>query len=245
MFRANDITDWKSPILYQEVDIIYWLTMLLRIPDFITGYTAVVFDSLLFITAFLSSVFPRQNFTPILFYFTYFIYFILYNLTAGHHYINVGILFTSLPFIFKTTNLFSHFWNFVRFVFMFLMTSAGIWKIVRGNLSYPYQLTMIILPRKLNVLTSSTHSFYQKTIEWVVRNAAVSQIIWTLLILLELSFVIGYFTLKKDGILLIAYLLFFIGGIYLTGIYVIENLLFLITLVPIAKIIIRIAPIRQ
>jgi len=62
------------------------------------------------------------------------------------------------------------------------------------------------------------------------------QLFWVLLILVELMFVPGFFTLRYDKYLLIAYLLFFIGGWLLFDIYIYENLLFLLTLSPLVKL---------
>ena len=226
----------ENPILYQEVDIVYWLFMIAGIPDFISGNVALSFDILLLTTSLISFTFPRQNISTVIFCVCYFIYFILFNMTAGHHFNNVGILILSFPFIFKTLE-FGFCWKFARFTFMFIMFSAGVWKIVRGNFSHPHQLAMIILNNKVSSLAMGEKTIQNNVIRWLIQHPFWPQLVWDILIILELSFVWGFFTLKKDGFLMVNYLLFFAGGLLLTGIFNIENFLFLLTLLPVLRFI--------
>ncbi|MHA4847657.1 hypothetical protein ACX0G7_26055, partial [Flavitalea antarctica] len=56
--------------------------------------------------------------------------------------------------------------------------------------------------------------------------------IWIVLILIEAVFILGFISLRWDKLLMISYLLFFVGGWLIFQIYNVENLIFLLTLTP-------------
>jgi hypothetical protein len=58
-----------------------------------------------------------------------------------------------------------------------------------------------------------------------------------MLIIIEGMFLAGFITFRWDKQLLMAYLLFFVGGWLIFNIYNFENLLFLLTLKPVVKFI--------
>lgn len=221
-----------NPLVYQEIDPTYWLFMLAEIPRYMNGPVAVIFDIMLLASCLLSSIFSKQRFTTIVFFCCYFIYFVLFNMMAGHHYANIAIVIISFVFIFKD-KLFGFSFQFSRFAFLFIMCSAAIWKIARGNLFYPHQLEMIMLSHNFDRLAAGDMSLKYQLVKWVIQHPWVSHSIWISMIAMELSFVLGFFTLKKDTLLLILYLLFALGGYLLTGIFAVENLLFLFTLYPV------------
>lgn len=220
-----------NPIVYQEIDVTYWMFMIAGIPDIMNGPVAIIFDILLLCSCLASCIFPTQRITAIVFFCFYFIYFILFNMTAGHHYANVAIIIISFAFIFKD-KLFGFSLQFSRFAFLFVMCSAAIWKIARGNFFYPHQLEMIMLSHNLDTIVTVDKTIRYQIVKWFIQNPFWSHTAWITMIIMELSFIIGFFTMRMDKLLLIIYILFAIAGFLLTGIFALENILFLFILHP-------------
>ena len=227
-----------NPIRYQEIDPTYWLFMIAGIPGRITGAVAIVFDIVLLGSCLASAVFPKQRLTAVIFFCCYFLYFVLFNMTAGHHYANIAIVVIGFAFLFKDKFL-GFAVQFSRFAFLFIMCSAALWKITRGNLVYPHQLEMIMLSHNAGILTAGHYSLKEQIIKWFIQHPAWSHAVWVLLIAMEFSFIAGFFTMKLDKLLFIIYFLFVIGGWLLAGIFAIENLLFPFLLYPAVQFIAR------
>lgn len=220
-----------NPIEYQEIDPTYWVFMITGIPGFMKGGIAVIFDIVLLTSCLLSCILPRQRVSAIIFFCCYFLYFVLFNMTAGHHYANIAILVISFAFVFSD-KLFGFSLQFSRFAFLFIMCSAACWKIARGNLFYPHQLDRIMLSHNLGYLMAGYKTTKYQLLKWFIQHPRMTHCIWVTMIIMEFSFIIGFFTMKKDKLLLIIYILFVIGGYFLTGIFALENLLFLFILYP-------------
>ncbi|ANE50969.1 hypothetical protein [Flavisolibacter tropicus] len=223
-----------NPLVDQEIDPTYWLAMILRLPAIFRGTLAIVLDSILFLSCLASLFIPNQTYSTRIFFIAHFLFFILYNLYSGHHYINIGILIMSFPFVFKTNERFTAGFTFCRFLFCFMLFSAALWKIWRGNLTHFDQGSTLLLLQFKSLLFQES-SFQYKTILFFAQNRMMGQLLWLGMIGIELLFFWGFITYKKDNWLLIGHLLFFAGGWFFFDLYFYENLLFLITLYPVLK----------
>jgi len=221
-----------NPLLNQGVDPVYLLFMYLRIPQFVSGWPAVYFDGLLVLSCMASFALPRYRIFPIVFFILHFVYFIVYNMLSGHHYIGIGLLIMSFPFMFSGLR-FAYMFTLCRFIFCFMMFSAACWKIARGNLWHVDQTNMMLIGTYIDELTNNESTFSVRIAKWLLQHNIVSHLVWCTLITLEAVFALGFFTLKWDRLLLGAYLLFFAGRWIIFNIYNYDNLLFLLTLVPV------------
>lgn len=225
----------NNPLKDNEVDVVYWFFNFIHLPQLILKF-GVLFDSILAVSCILSFIWNNQTITCRVFFIAHFIYFVLYNMLAGHHYTNVGLLFMSFPFIFSSATRFSFCFALCRFAFCFILLSAACWKIARGNLAYPDQLYQLVLDAAISSWHSK-HSLHAEIIIFLVQHKYWCHIIWVALITLEFSFILGFFSFKYDFILLINYLLFFIGGWLVLSLFNLENLFFLLTLFPVLELI--------
>lgn len=223
-----------NPLVDQEIDPAYWLAMILNLPDFFTGYAALTLDCILFLSCIGSLLIPNQTLTTWTFFISHFLYFLLYNLLSGHHYISIGLLFLSFPFVFRTNERFTASFTFCRFLFCYMLFSAAVWKIIRGNIAHMDQGSTLLLLQFKSLLFQES-SFQYNTILFFVQHKLLSQLLWVAMIGVELLFFWGFLTWKKDRWLLIGYLLFFAGGWFFFDLYFLENLLFLLTLYPVLK----------
>lgn len=224
-----------NPLLYQEVDPTYWLFMSLKLPQLITVRFPLLFDGLLLLACVCSILWPRQNRSAIAFFALHFIYFVLYNMLAGHHYINTGLLFMSFPFVFSSGRSVAFAFAFVRLIFCFMMATAALWKIGRGTLFHTEQVAALLLPGHIAYSVSGSGSLRAIATAWLLQHPPMAHLAWVVLIFLEAVFAVGFFTLRYDRLLLLSYLLFVAGGWALFDIYNYENLLFLLALAPVVK----------
>ncbi|HYH14185.1 MAG TPA: hypothetical protein VD794_03130, partial [Flavisolibacter sp.] len=124
--------------------------------------------------------------------------------------------------------------TFCRFLFCFMMFSAALWKIWRGNVFHFDQGSTLLLLQFKSLLFQEP-SFQYNTILFFAQHRVLGQLLWLGMIAIELLFFWGFLTWKKDHWLLIGYLLFFIGGWFFFDLYFFENLLFTLTLYPVLK----------
>ena len=136
------------------------------------------------------------------------------------------------PLLFITISLRSFYFMLqgLRYFFLFLFASAGLWKLVQQGAFNVQQMSGVLLYQHKEFLTSSpnywlTHFFY-----WIINHPMVGYIMYLLGTLLELMFITGFFTRKFDRILLYAFILFLILDFFLMRIYYWELSPFIITL---------------
>ena len=228
-----------NPLLNQDVDPVYITLMALKIPQLLSGQLAPWFDGLLFIACVAAIIWPGRLVFSRAFCLLYFIHFTTYNMIAGHHYINIAVLVMSFAFIFSSPARFAAAYSGCRFVFCFMMFTAAAWKIVRGNLWYTDQTSMLLLNTHLEALVMNKHGLLTAWLKWTLQHKQLAHLIWVFLIGLEAVYLAGFITYRADKWLLVCYLLFFLGGYLLFDIYNYENLLFLLTLKPVMQFIIR------
>ena len=228
-----------NPILFQEIDPAYWLLMILKIPQLIAGNTiiAIFFDLILVISAVISFIKPSQSVSVKIFFVFYFLYYMLFNLLSGHHYVNIGILVTAFPFMFSRNEKFAFLFACSRYYFLFIFTSAALWKLWRGSLFHNGQIVTLLQQKKLLATISGDTSLRFQIDLFLLIHKEFALVAWIIMGVLELSFIIGFFSYKYDKILVANYILFLTGSFLIVGIVNIENLLMLMTLFPIIKMI--------
>ncbi len=227
----------SNPVLYQEIDPAYWLLMLLRVPRFIAGnkLVAFCFDGLLVLSALVSFIKPSQAGSVRVFWGVYFFYFMIFNLLSGHHYANTGIMALAFPFMFKRGTFFPLLYAAARYYFLFIFSSAALWKIGRGSLFHREELMSILQGKNAMTLINHRSSFTDQIAFYIGTHPEIAVAAWVILGILELSFIIGFFSFRYDHIPFISYLLFATGGYLIVGIFNIENILLLMTLFPVVK----------
>ncbi len=222
----------ENPLADQDADPVYLLFMITGIADFFKGWFAAFIEMLMMFCSIGAIVYPAKRLFPVSFLVMYFPYFITYNMVAGHHYTNTGLLIMALPFVFGGSRFISAF-TFCRFIFCFMMFTAACWKIARGNLWHIDQTGMLLVNTSLHSLAAGVTDWHTELVRWLINHKPIAHMLWVILIVLELLFAAGFVTLKWDKYLLIGYGLFFIGGWFLFNIYNFENLFFLNTLTPV------------
>jgi hypothetical protein len=117
--------------------------------------------------------------------------------------------------LFTGKNTFEWGLRFVRYALLFFFFSAGIWKLLLGGAFYTEQMSHILLVQHKEILVATPQHWYASFIQWLINHALFSFGIYWAAILLELSFVIGFFTRQYDRWLLGAVLLFLVCNHFL------------------------------
>lgn len=147
----------------------------------------------------------------LLFNFIYAQCYVLYpsNSIEGH----VGwILFPLVLICHRLTN-FSLALQAIRFVFLFFFVSAGIWKIRNGGIFNPEQMTGVLLLQHSQLLVTAPSSFLAEMYYWFIHHPTIGYLLYLAATLLELFFIVGFFTKKTDRWLLLLFFIFLLADV--------------------------------
>jgi hypothetical protein len=228
----------QPPFIFEQTELVYKWYLASSIPQFVTSHTIVssIFDIslLVFTVGFLLS---KRRIFAVLFSLTAFNYFMTYNLVTGHHYHGfVGVLVISIPFWFKSEQRFNFSWEAVRYYLLYIFSSAALWKILRGSAFYHDQLSNILKAQQIDLLLQNPDSFKAHIAQYLIANSGVSHLLLIVNIILQLIFILGFFTKKFDMLLFALSVIFVIANYYVMGIMSFELLILNLTLLDWEKI---------
>lgn len=99
----------------------------------------------------------------------------------------------------------------LRYTFLIMFFSAGLWKIRAGGVFDTETMSGILITQHATELVHHPNSFHMRAMTWLIQNPAISYSLYLIGTLIELFFLIGLFTKKWDKWLtwsLIAFILF-------------------------------------
>jgi hypothetical protein len=195
----------SPPLFIVQMDISYWLYRLIHIGDFIiyNHAGAIGFDFLLFASGCLCFMFPLQIRWVILFSILVFIYILTLNGFGMHHaHAMTGMMIVLLPFWVIDNDKFYLLWQGIRYYTCFLYGMAFIWKTLIKDSFFNWQQG--IGSFKLNLVTylyHNPHGLIAAFFRWCIREEWFLNAGNLLLMLIEASMLIGFFTKKWDRLL--------------------------------------------
>jgi len=127
------------------------------------------------------------------------------NSIEGH----IAWLFFPIVFIPQDKKTFLFLFEGLRYFFLFFFVSAALWKLAQGGLSSILQMSGVLLYQHKELLTSSPGYWQSDFLLWLIRRPQLSYLLYLSAALLELSFIVGFFTKKYDRLLL-AFLVIFL-----------------------------------
>jgi len=89
-----------------------------------------------------------------------------------------------------------------RLVLIYVLASAAIWKIGRGAAFETSEMSNILLVQHANYLTGNCTEWICRLHFFLIEHTVLAQCLYVAAIVLELSFVVGFFTKKYDRLLL-------------------------------------------
>lgn len=128
------------------------------------------------------------------------------NSIEGH----IAWLFFPIVFIPEDKKTFILLFDGLRYFFLFFFVSATVWKVAQGGLFSISQMSGILLYQHKELLTSSPGYWQSNFLLWLIQRPQLSYLLYLFAALLELSFIIGFFTRKYDRLLLVLLVIFLV-----------------------------------
>jgi hypothetical protein len=142
-------------------------------------------------------------------------YLLLHNLFEQMHLeMTVGYLLLSACLYLPFKNLHVPI-TLSRLLFLYSIFSAALWKIMRGSIFYPLQMKQILMQQHTLLLSSHCNDVMCTFYQYLIHHPLLAQLLYITATLLELLFILGWFTKKFDLYLLLLAMLFFIADYFL------------------------------
>jgi len=231
----SQIASPPPPLVFPSIDNTYWLLLLSKIPQFVIGnsFVLTVFDISLIGLPLLIFIYPAKRIFYMLFSIFITLYFLIFNLYAGHHFHSlVGLILMSLPFATKSANRFILLWKAIRYYLLFIFASAAMWKIWRGTAFDFNQLHNILQHQHAQLLFDNADGWHANFIRWLLLHPSVCFALLLTAVLTQLSFFVGFFTQRFDCVLLLLLCVFVVFNYIVMNIVSAELLVLGFTLLP-------------
>ena len=113
-----------------------------------------------------------------------------------------GWVLIPLIFMFKNVRSFYFALHCMRYIFILIFFSAGLWKIRGGGVFNIEQMSAIFVRQHSGLLLDVAGNWYEEMIRFFIRRLPLSYSIYIAGTIAELLFVIGFFTRKYDRFLI-------------------------------------------
>lgn len=210
----------KPPLLDPQTDLSYWLIHLCGIPQLLSSsvIAGLIFTLFLFASALQCFWNGGRKKSAIFFSVLFLLYFISMNSLYGHHgHSYIGILMGSFIFWTEDIKTFSLLFRALRYYTCFILASAAIWKITMGLPFEAGQMKWLLLHQHADALVSGKKNIGLSLVKFLIENPGKGDVILWIALSLQLSFFIGFITQRFDRLLLILFILFFLGDLILMG----------------------------
>ena len=229
-----------KPHLYNtRFDISTWLLMKTGIHTWIldnpTGW--LFFDAVFYLLPLLYFVFYKRKETVAIvlaavMLVVNFIYITCYTLYPASS-IESFIAWLMFPFLFMsaTPDRFYFVLHGLRYFFLFLIASAAVWKIVQYGIFNTQEMSGILLVQHKEYLISSPDDWYSSFVYWLISHSGFSYILYLAAVVVEFTFLVGFFTKRYDRLLIALFFLFIVMDVLIMRIPYMELTPFILTLV--------------
>lgn len=211
-FGGGFMHQFEAPILsYPSINITYWLFLLLKIPQFLTSnfFIALTADIILLGSCISLIIWPQKYYLAIIFTIGYWLNYMGYCLVNAYQASVYAPLLLCLPAMFKQGLNFSLCFWAVRLWACFLYFEAGFLKVLRGGIFHLDQMVNSIkLTLSLYLAQAPTESINLDLKYFLLSHPVFAQSLYIAATVLELTFLIGFFTRRYDWLLLSLFLLF-------------------------------------
>ena len=148
------------------------------------------------------------------------------NSIEGH------IAWLIFPLVFTANNpkTFLLLFDGLRYFFLFFIASAGIWKLVQGGIFSINQMSGVLLYQHNQLLTNSPVYWQSELYLYFIQRPTLAYLLYLSATLLELFFIVGFFTKRFDRQLILLFLLFIVMDYLFMRISYVEVFPLLLTL---------------
>jgi hypothetical protein len=227
------LSQMAEPVLvYPDINYFYWLFLYTGIPQYLTShhYPATFFDLMLVILPVVFVVY-NNRFIAILFWCLLTVYMLTFNCYASHHYHSLmGLWVILIPFFTKNEERFMRLWSAARYYLLFVFVSAAMWKIFRGTVFEAHHFAEVLKAQHAQLFLEKPDAIRASFVLWLIAKPGFAHFLFTVTVLLQLSFLSGFFTRKYDILLVAIGSLFFIANYLLMAVFSFELLVLFLTL---------------
>jgi hypothetical protein len=222
-----------SPVLTIQNDLTYFLLYKIHFFDLITHSPTLsfIFDVSLLLSILCSLIFGSVKIFPKIFIVLYVFYFLTVFFYSGSHGHWVGLLMTCWLFMANTDKKFAIFFEFIRYYVLFHFVSAGVYKLVNSGLYHVDGFAKTIFNQNTLVIFDNPNSWHSKLVLYLSESPLLAYGLLLGGTLLELSFLIGFFTKKFDTILFFLIVVFMLSCYYFMHIIFYEMPFFMLFLI--------------
>lgn len=203
---------FQEPVLsYPTINITYWIFLFFQIPQMLTSnfWVALLSDIILFSSCISLIIWPKRYFIAIIFTLGYWLNYMGYCLVNAYQPSVFAPLVLCLPAMFKQQKDFSFCFWAVRIWACFLYFEAGFLKVLRGGVFHLEQMVNSIkLTIPLYFVQNPNEGFNLWFKYFLFEHPMFAQLLYVAATILELTFLIGFFTKKYDWLLLALFLSF-------------------------------------
>jgi len=220
-------------LILPYADNTFWFFHFLGIPQYLVGSFSVslLFDITMFVSILACLFLKKIKAFPIIFFLLFLCYFITLNSFRNHHAHNlIGVLLMSFSLCFQCSNLFAIGFFALRYYLLFIMSSAALWKLFRGSVFNLEHMSECLKLQHISYLVNNSNNLYADFIYFLINSQFISQTIFIAGFLIQLSFILGFFTEKYDKMLLVLFFTFFIGDYLLMDLAFVELYILSVTL---------------
>ena len=219
-----------------EMDILQKIFFHSGLPKLIlqNPFAAYLFDLVLLGTMFLAFFYHRSRLLPIMFTVTFFVYYLtgyLFFFARGHN--MSGLVIMSILPWFHNANRFTGYFYFLRYFMLYVLASAGLWKLYNGvAFKFEDQMTRILKLQYPEYIIHHPESWRSHWAYFMIQHKWVNQLFLKGALFLQLSCLLGFFTRRFDRLLVVVVLLFFIGDWLVMNLPFYEMYILVITFLP-------------
>lgn len=150
------------------------------------------------------------------------------NSIEGH----IAWLMFPLVFLAQKEKTFNVLFNGLRYFFLYFFASAGLWKLRQHGVFNQEQMSGILLFQHNQLLTNSPGYWQSRFILWLIQHPLAGYLLYVVATVMELAFVIGFFTKRWDKLLAALFIAFLLADFIVMRIPYFEALPLLLTLYP-------------
>lgn len=121
---------------------------------------------------------------------------------------DIAWLLFPVVFISLNTQTFLLLFEGLRYFFLYFFASSAIWKLVQGGIFSISEMSGILLYQHTELLTSSPDYWYSDFFLYFIQHPQLSYLLYLSATLLELFFIVGFFTKKYDRVLFVLFIVF-------------------------------------
>lgn len=221
-------------LFYPGVNLTYWGFLLTHLDIFILqhDYISWIINISLFVSCIILIIKPRFFQAAIVFTICLWIYQLLYYRMVSYLPFEIGYLFPCIPFMFKQELKFRLSFEAGRYFLCGLYGLAAIFKIKNGGL---FDLTHMSDSLKITIhdyVLQNPSGLRSELMTWLISQHVFSYCLYLIVIILEGTFLIGFFTKKYDWLLFLCFLIFHSGNAYLMELAFTKQFIVLIFFLP-------------